>query len=256
MNKTYPSILQSFGIFGLFVVASIMVVLPVGSLIGEKNSWTTLIAYTIPVGGVLLFALRERKVPPREFINSMQSTSILVYLLCMLVIPLGLLVLDPIINLIPMPDWIMQAFKDLLRADAPSFMTVVLIGPILEEALFRGVILEGFLHRYSVRKSIIWSSVLFGLFHLNPWQFIGATLIGFFLGWIYYRTGSLLLCMLLHVLNNFLSFMVFYLTKDTFFSFEDVFGAELGWAIAGGALLIIALLIFQLNKVAPKPQQV
>ena len=45
-------------------------------------------------------------------------------------------------------------------------ITVVLVGPLFEEILFRGMILDGFLKRYSPWKSILWSSVIFCLFHI------------------------------------------------------------------------------------------
>lgn len=54
-------------------------------------------------------------------------------------------------------------------------------------------------------KSIVWSAVLFGLAHLNPWQFPGSFILG--LVWAYWviQTGSLWPGILGHALNNFLS---------------------------------------------------
>jgi len=49
--------------------------------------------------------------------------------------------------------------------------------------------------------------LLFALFHLNPWQFPTAFFAGLLLGWAYFRTGSLVLCMAGHALNNGLSLL-------------------------------------------------
>jgi len=75
--------------------------------------------------------------------------------------------------------------------------------PVLEEVVFRGAILRALL---SIFKSpwlpLVISSVLFGLSHLNEAQVFGATLWGLAIGWVYYRTQSLLPCVAMHVVNN------------------------------------------------------
>ena len=72
----------------------------------------------------------------------------------------------------------------------------------MEEILFRGIILEGLLHRYKPNAAIVFSSLLFSLAHFNPWQGLVTFFAGLFLGWIYTRTRSLVPCMLIHFVNN------------------------------------------------------
>ena len=43
---------------------------------------------------------------------------------------------------------------------------------------------------------------IFGIVHFNPWQFIGAFLLGIVLGVVYYKTKSLLMSIFLHFFNN------------------------------------------------------
>lgn len=57
------------------------------------------------------------------------------------------------------------------------FFVVVIIGPLLEEILYRGIILESFLKRYSPIQSIVFSSLLFALMHLNLYQSINVFLL-------------------------------------------------------------------------------
>jgi hypothetical protein len=80
------------------------------------------------------------------------------------------------------------------------------LGPICEELLFRGVLLKGLLRNYRPAVAIGQSALLFGIIHLNPAQSVGAFVIGLVLGWLYYRTHSLALCIGLHMLNNMLAF--------------------------------------------------
>lgn len=81
-------------------------------------------------------------------------------------------------------------------------ISLIIIAPIFEEILMRGIILEGFLNKYKPATAIIASSIIFGTMHLNIPQFINATIIGIFLGMVYYKTRSLALCIVAHMLNN------------------------------------------------------
>ena len=44
--------------------------------------------------------------------------------------------------------------------------------------------------------------MFFGFFHLNPWQFIPAFALGLFMGWVYYRTRSLMTTIFIHFVAN------------------------------------------------------
>jgi uncharacterized protein len=109
----------------------------------------------------------------------------------------------PIGSTIPMSDEVRQAMAELgSRTGIWAFLGFVLAPPILEEILFRGVILDGLLRRYSPRTSILVSSFLFGAVHLNPWQFVTGMLFGVFAGWVYFRSRSLLACIAIHMAAN------------------------------------------------------
>lgn len=83
---------------------------------------------------------------------------------------------------------------------------VVITAPILEELLFRGIILNGLLSKYkkNYKKAIIISALIFGIAHLNIPQGVNAFIIGIIIGGIYYCTGSMKLSIFAHFINNFL----------------------------------------------------
>ena len=74
--------------------------------------------------------------------------------------------------------------------------------PLLEEFLFRKVILDGLSSRMRPWPAVIWSSVLFAVAHLNPWQALPALILGCFFGWVRLVTGSWWTTVGLHALNN------------------------------------------------------
>jgi glutamate-5-semialdehyde dehydrogenase len=78
----------------------------------------------------------------------------------------------------------------------------VVIAPLTEEVIFRGLILRGMLGRLRASWAVALSAVLFAVTHLNPAQAPVALLLGLLLGWIYLRTRSLGLCMIGHAVNN------------------------------------------------------
>lgn len=87
--------------------------------------------------------------------------------------------------------------------DSPfTLFAMILLAPVLEEFIFRGTILNGFLTHYSAPKAIVYSSILFGLVHALPAAMVGALLLGLFFGWIYYKTRSVGVTILLHITAN------------------------------------------------------
>lgn len=87
------------------------------------------------------------------------------------------------------------------------FLQIIIIGPILEEILFRGILLKSLLNKYYEKpfKAIIYSSVVFAAIHMNLIQSITALLGAFILGIIYYYTRSIKTCIFIHIINNFLA---------------------------------------------------
>ncbi len=100
-----------------------------------------------------------------------------------------------------LPDWMETEFKEIESYPAGILMVAVL-GPVAEELLFRGAIQGELVKKYPPVLAILLSAMLFGIIHFNPAQVIFAFLYGLLLGWLYYQSGSLLLCILLHILNN------------------------------------------------------
>ena len=103
-----------------------------------------------------------------------------------------------------LPNWMEQTF-DILQSGWLGILCIAVLGPILEELLFRGAITKVLLKKYSPVKAILISGLIFGIFHINPAQVVGACFSGFLFAWLYYRTGSLISCILIHILNNSLS---------------------------------------------------
>lgn len=115
----------------------------------------------------------------------------------------------PIILRIPESDTLIQAEQNLNSSFIYLILSVCIIAPIIEEVIFRGIILNGMLKRYNPSTAIIISSLLFALIHGNLHQEINAFLLALIIGCIYYKTHSLYLTIYCHFFNTTASFILF-----------------------------------------------
>ena len=113
-------------------------------------------------------------------------------------------VAEPVNMLLPeMPEVLKKALEQL--TEGPLWVTLIsvsIFAPLFEEWLCRGLVLRGLLQKLSPLNAIMVSAAFFAVLHLNPWQAIPAFLLGLLFGYVYYRTGSLKLTMLMHCVNN------------------------------------------------------
>ena len=81
---------------------------------------------------------------------------------------------------------------------------------LCEEFLHRGVLLNGLVKQFGVRRALLWSSLLFGLMHMNVGQFFYASILGWFMGTVALATGSLWGSIIIHFTNNALATYINY----------------------------------------------
>ncbi len=104
--------------------------------------------------------------------------------------------------LVPMPDFIARLLGDVFSGGLGMVIVLMVVAPLTEELLFRGLILRGFMQRYGTVVAVLLSTLLFALIHVNPYQFASAILMGVFLAWLFVRTRSLWPCIIAHALFN------------------------------------------------------
>ena len=100
-------------------------------------------------------------------------------------------------------DLLMEAMKQLTSGPLwSSFLVVAIFAPIVEAWLCRGMVLRGLLTKMKPVWAIVISAAFFAVIHANPWQALNAFLIGLVMGYVYFKTGSLILTMIIHFINN------------------------------------------------------
>ena len=147
-----------------------------------------------------------------------------------------------------------------------SILTMCIMAPLCEEWLCRGVILRGLLNfapksprqegerarGLSPALAIVISAIFFAAIHGNVWQGITAFAIGCLFGYVYYRTGSLKLTILMHCVNNTSAVLIGKFGSESMKNAKSILEVIPVWEYAIifiGSAVIIWFLIDYLRKI-------
>lgn len=110
------------------------------------------------------------------------------------------IVVTPIVEIIP--DIGMDMLDKHMNSGFWAMTTAVIVAPVFEEYICRGVIQTNLVNQIGAIKGIIIASAIFGAIHIIPQQAFGAMMTALVIGSTYYLTGSIITVIVLHFLNN------------------------------------------------------
>ena len=216
MNNSF-SIQTALGIVIISILSAFIaggLVLGIGLSNPESSQkYYTFISFIIGQGFMiipLLWFLKSKQEPilKRLRLNSISYDT----LIQTIMLSLGVIILsdelDRIIqSFFPAPEYIVD-LNGLLRPETflgfiLLFIAVAIIAPIGEELLFRGFfqqVLEK--HWKDVTRAILMTALLFSMIHMNPYWFAQIYILGVILGFIAWKTQSVLPALILHGMNN------------------------------------------------------
>ena len=260
-NYRYPNILQSIWILiSLQILSWVLFILwyllvrVTGFRLLAHLAVTSLISL-IPYGLILMRGVKRANTSFREICP-------LVPVRLSLLFPMALTIIGTFslefemgswLRYFPSPrEWYAEFLYNLVVGSndlgvAPIWVMVVsfvILAPLTEELLVRGLILRGFLSRYSARKAVLASALLPGLMSLDLWNFIGPTMLGILFAWWFIQTRSMLPCFLGHAFYGAL--VIAYMVLGQL----EIWFQSLWWNLVGVILtpLGVWLLIRQFQK--------
>ena len=156
-----------------------------------------------------------------------------------------------------LPNFVENEF-DMILTNRWGYLAIGLLAPLSEEIVLRGAVLRSLLskplfanrsERFNIWTAISISALFFALIHFNPAQMPHAFVIGLLLGWMYWRTGSILPGVAYHWANNSIAYIIYNIYPDPDMKLIDVFkGSELHVLMAVGfSMLILLPAIYQLH---------
>lgn len=173
----------------------------------ESWSFTAFLSYAVQMGVMLLVVLlyrhlRGTQAPLARF--SLKGLNPLV-----IIWGIGAMLS---VNVVcePLLSWL---DFDILEQPNPgrggwTLLSVVVLAPLLEELLCRGILLEGLRARYGATSALVGSSLFFAVIHFHPVMVVNALILGILFGYFYLRFESLWTPMLLHGFNNSLALLL------------------------------------------------
>jgi membrane protease YdiL (CAAX protease family) len=207
-------------LIGLQIIISIMA-FDFGYAYERGDPRATGVIIVLSCGIIFSILMSYKRINYRKLFNpgsySVKSILIIFTIPLLLIMGGGVFWVTDITNLLilyfPLSDNESMMFYRLVNGGVVSIITVCIIGPLIEEMLFRGIILRSFLVNYSTSKSIVLSALLFALYHLSIYQIPVAFLLGCLFAWLYVRTSSLYPSILGHVIYNSFA-MIFWSFQD------------------------------------------
>lgn len=246
-KKPFPGIWGSLLIVGIWLIMTVLAALAFSFLEDNFTLYIT-ISYVVSFGGTIAIAygLKKRQEPAFGFEMKVKDPLlIMLALFTALAFAVGV---DPLTSLLPEPTELLAALKEFKEEPFLAVIALAIAPAICEELVFRGIIADGLKKRMGLWPALLISSFIFGAIHANWVQFVGATVMGLLLGWLYFKTNSLALPILVHFFNNLLATSLF-LSGFEELDFSSLFNSSLTYyAVSLGGLILTGLFLWLLNK--------
>ncbi|OWP84075.1 hypothetical protein BWK59_07165 [Flavobacterium davisii] len=104
-----------------------------------------------------------------------------------------------------------------IKSDTTDVILIIgalVLAPFIEEFIFRVFLFKQLTSKYSIKFSFIFSTLLFGLIHVNLLQIFFALMIGILLSFIYYKYDNYLMNVILHSVTNLMGLIMGYIVKN------------------------------------------
>jgi membrane protease YdiL (CAAX protease family) len=236
MNSPF-SIQAALGIVALSILSAFIaggLVLAIGlSNPDSSQKFYTFLSFIIGQGFMIIplfWFLKSRRQPilKRLRLNAI-SYETLVYTI---MLSLGIIILSDeldrmIQSFFPAPEYIVD-LNGLLRPDTLLgfillFIAVAIVAPVGEELLFRGFFQQALeKHWNDVTRAILMTALLFSMIHMNPYWFAQIYILGVLLGYIAWKSKSVIPALVLHGMNNAMAMLFAFVDfeKNNFYIWE------------------------------------
>ncbi len=265
----FPTTVDLLSILGIFLVAQLLSV-AVTYLLGygfdraalsrsdeviqqaaqSSAGMFSLVSYSITMaitiaGALALRIIRGGKSPIAKFSIYGFNPSVLLW--GMLLLVSIAVVFDPLMSLLP-------PTPELYGRGWAMVLTLIVVAPIAEEFLCRGVILESVRAKSGVWAACSVSAIFFAVLHMHPTTALNALIVGLMLSYLYIRTNSLFAPIILHSFNNALAYLLVWLGYQDISLWEFTSGNKVIYILIYS--LAVVMLIASLIKIIRQLTQI
>ena len=218
-QDAYPSLGSTAWLLAGALLSALLLALATVALFPE---WPQIVAMAVPTElamiGAIAWAVRKTGLPWRQALGLRPLPFATLPPLALVLVGSVTVFSEMYVivqRLVPVPPEFEALLRDLLRIGdatdlALTVLVAVVVAPVLEEALFRGVVLEGLTRRRGPRSATLWTAGFFAFFHFyNPWQILPTFFLGLVLAWVVLTTRTLWASIVLHAAFNGVSLAIF-----------------------------------------------
>lgn len=249
-RNSFPTWLDILAMVGMFLLSQLLIGLVVAlAFRGQESGLNTFFSYVGAFVVTIAFALvltKRRAGTTRNIMHfSFKGFNPAMILWGLILMLATNVVIEPLVNLFP-SEWY-DMIKEHITTGGWATVTAVVMAPICEEIFFRGIIQDSLVRKRGPWAGILIASAIFGIIHGIPQQVVAGFCLGIIIGFVYYKTQSLLSVIILHAINNALAtFMTLFETEENVErTLREMLGNDtLYWVIfAFCALLLIFSLV-------------
>ena len=239
----------------VYFMMAIMALYYIGGYLQQKDLGlgiiqTQIFIIGLPVYAILkIFRLKEKEIL-RYNIPRVKEIALVPFIAISAAVIVAILT-QVIDGIFPIPEHYLEKLNKLFQIEGGIYhliLVVAVMPGIFEEILFRGFIIR-FFEGQGQKFAIFISALLFAAFHLDPFRFLPAFLLGLLLGYLTLRSGSIFNSMLSHTINNALLALLSTYGAMPFMMKYIIDGDRLHYWLILPALLIFGLGIYSFHKV-------
>ena len=232
----------------------------VGGESGVSKGLIMTLNYILSYGVVLLFMFRYRRKRSQndgykrvKSIFYVKNPSPSIMLIGLFLVLVAQFLAQPFSWIVP--ESYAEYVKMIDSLGGYTILLTVLLAPLFEEVLFRGIILQDISRSHGAIVALLVSSLFFALVHLNLVQMVPAFLSALVLGYVYISSQSIRAVVFIHFVSNALSYLILNLfpsftpenmllwCKDNTYTYAAIYMV---------ALIIFALMLFRIVKCCRK----
>ena len=222
-------------------IASVILVVPMTfmGLSSPHPATFTIIAMALIVSGIATFLICWKGLKVIEFPATFKGlgTKWKWALVAIIGAFSGVFAGDLLSEIANLPNIVEDTFEGLAE-NVWGTLAIAIIGPIVEELVFREGICGHLMRSGANKWKAIWvSAVIFGIIHFNPAQVPFAILMGVILGVIYVKTGNIVITSIIHVLNNSIAVVQYWVLGEKIEDFSMV--EWIGGSYVAGICIIV-----------------
>lgn len=189
--------------------------------IGETNFHLLIYCLSVFVSAIIIVSILRRRGIDKKDIGFQGKITVRMVLICILCVIIGVFLyslIELVVNYFGFGMYwgdTSRSYSVMPKSTIDIIVLVVstmILTPIGEDTIFRGVLINFLCSRFNKMTSIIISAIFFALIHI-PFYGPGLTIYMFFWTMIscmlFLKYRSLYPCMIFHILNNLLAYVVF-----------------------------------------------